>query len=216
MTATPRYDVVVPTVGRASLRALLEALAAGEGPPPERVLLVHDGDGTLAVPTVDGLSPEVLRGPRRGPAAARNAGWRAATAPWVAFLDDDVVPGRDWRARLAADLAGLTDDVAGSQGGVVVPLPEERRPTDWERNVAGLAAARWATADMAYRRDVLAALGGFDERFRRAYREDAELALRVEKAVYRLVPADASSPIRCVAPTCSRAWRPSAATPTTC
>ncbi len=77
-------------------------------------------------------------------------------------------------------------DVAGVQGRNIVPLPDGRRPTDWERNVAGLAAARWATADMAYRRDALAAVGGFDERFRRAYREDADIALRVRAAGWRL------------------------------
>ncbi len=187
MTAAPRYDIVVPTVGRPSLRALLEALAAAEGPRPERVLVVDDGAGPSEAPPVDGLRVEILPGPRRGPAAARNVGWRAPGAEWVAFLDDDVVPTRSWPARLVADLDGLPGDVAGSQGTVVVPLPRHRRPTDWERNVAGLGEARWATADMAYRRDVLAAVGGFDERFRRAYREDAELALRVQKAGYRLV-----------------------------
>jgi HAD superfamily hydrolase (TIGR01662 family) len=60
-------------------------------------------------------------------------------------------------------------------------------PTDWERNVAGLETARWATADMAYRRVALAAVGGFDERFRRAYREDADLAARVVGAGWRIV-----------------------------
>jgi histidinol-phosphate phosphatase family protein len=60
-----------------------------------------------------------------------------------------------------------------------VPRPSGRRPTDWERNVAGLQDACWATADMAYRRAALQAVGGFDERFPRAYREDADLALRV-------------------------------------
>ena len=61
-----------------------------------------------------------------------------------------------------------------------MPLPADRRPTDWERGTAGLATARWITADMAYRRAALAAVGGFDERFRRAFREDADLALRVQ------------------------------------
>ena len=130
---------------------------------------------------------QVLRGPAAGPAAARNAGWRAARAEWVAFLDDDVAPSDDWLERLAGDLAGLDAVVAGSQGRLHVPLPDDRRPTDWERNVKGLERARWATADMAFRRSALAAVGGFDERFTRAYREDADLALRLLDAGYRLV-----------------------------
>jgi histidinol-phosphate phosphatase family protein len=71
-----------------------------------------------------------------------------------------------------------------------VPLPAGRRPTDWERNVAGLERARWATADMAFRRCALHAVGGFDERFPRAYREDADLALRLRAARYELVAGD--------------------------
>ena len=120
--------------------------------------------------------------PGRGPAAARNAGWRACRADWVAFLDDDVEPAAGWLDALAADLAAAGPDVGGVQGRVVVPLPPDRRPTDWERNTRGLERARWATADLAYRRAALEAAGGFDERFPRAYREDADLGLRVTAA----------------------------------
>ncbi|MFD0903815.1 HAD-IIIA family hydrolase, partial [Actinomadura sediminis] len=126
-----------------------------------------------------GRALRVLRSGGRGAAAARDGAWRAAATEWIAFLDDDVLPGPDWPERLAADLAGLPPEVAGSQGRVVVPRPQGRRPTDWERNTAGLEDAAWITADMAYRRGALAEVGGFDERFRRAYREDADLALRV-------------------------------------
>ncbi len=80
--------------------------------------------------------------------------------------------------------AALANDDAGSQGRVYVPLPEDRPPTDWERNVAGLQSSAWITADMIYRRSVLDRLGGFDERFKRAYREDADFALRVFRAGY--------------------------------
>ncbi|HWT94331.1 MAG TPA: HAD-IIIA family hydrolase, partial [Solirubrobacteraceae bacterium] len=118
---------------------------------------------------------EVVRGRADGPAAARNVGWRAATAEWVAFLDDDVLVTADWAERLAED---LREGVDASQGRIEVPVPSGRAPTDWERNVQGLEGAAWATADMAYRRTVLASLGGFDERFPRAYREDADLAVR--------------------------------------
>src|SRR5690606_9046208 len=99
----------------------------------------------------------------------------------------DVVCEPDWFDRLADDLATVEGDVAGVQGTVDVPLPAHRRPTDWERGTAGLASAAWITADMTYRRAVLSRLGGFDERFPRAYREDSDLALRVRRAGYRLV-----------------------------
>jgi HAD superfamily hydrolase (TIGR01662 family) len=67
-----------------------------------------------------------------------------------------------------------------------VPLPDSRRPTDGERNVAGLDGATWITADMVVRRAALEAIGGFDERFPRAYREDSDLALRLGRRGWQL------------------------------
>jgi histidinol-phosphate phosphatase family protein len=189
----PSYSVVVPTIGRPSLAAMLEGLAAGEGPAPAEVIVVDDRADGAPLPDVDGLFPvKVLRSEGRGPAAARNTGWRAASAEWVAFLDDDVVPEPGWRAALGRDLSGLPHDIAASQGRLRVPLPEGRRPTDWERNVAALEGAQWATADMAYRRDVLDEVGGFDERFPRAFREDADLGARVVAAGYVIVAGERS------------------------
>ncbi len=193
------FDVVVPTVGRDSLRLLLSALAAADGPPPGRVLVVDDRrDRSRALPVGELAGVEVVAGRGAGPAAARNLGWRRASAEWVAFLDDDVIPSETWLADLARDLHGLGPEVAASQGRVRVPMPPGRRPTDWERNVRGLETARWATADMAYRRSVLDEVGGFDERFPRAYREDADLGLRVVRAGYQIVSGrrEVSHPVR--------------------
>ena len=193
----PRFAVVVPTLGRPSLALLLRGLASGPGPLPQQVVLVDDrthAADELAphVPIVLEGRIRVVRGRARGPAAARNTGWRALAgdpAPeWIAFLDDDVVPPAGWRAELAADLAAAADTVAASQGRLRVPRPTDRRPTDWERNTAGLETATWATADMAYRLAALRQVGGFDERFPRAYREDADLALRVRGAGWDIEP----------------------------
>jgi len=182
-------SVVIPTIGRPTLDALLQALAAAPGPRPAELILVDDRPaGEPLRPDRPGLPPvRVVRTGGGGPARARNLGWRTARTEWVAFLDDDVVPDADWYERLATDLADLPADVAGSQGQVRVPLPADRRPTDWERGTAGLATSSWITADLAYRRAALAAVGGFDERFPRAFREDSDLALRVMATGSRLV-----------------------------
>jgi histidinol-phosphate phosphatase family protein len=167
-----RVDVVIPTVGRPSLRRLRQALAPQlEALDGGRMIVVEDRDGD-------------------GPAAARNRGWRQSEADWIAFLDDDVVPAPGWARSLQADLEGLSETTAASQGRLSVPLPAGRRPTDWERDVAGLAGARWITADLAVRRVALESSGGFDERFRRAYREDTDFALRLLRGGWQIVPGE--------------------------
>jgi glycosyltransferase involved in cell wall biosynthesis len=165
-------SIVVPTLGRSTLDRLVEALSAQlhTATQPVEIIVVRDEA-------------------RRGPAAARNQGWRAAQYPWIAFLDDDVVPDPDWLALLGKDLS-QPGQVGGVQGRLRVPLPADRPPDDWEACTAGLARARWTTADMAYRRAALLSVGGFDERFPRAYREDAELAFRVAREGWRLVRGD--------------------------
>ncbi|WP_431997542.1 glycosyltransferase family 2 protein [Streptomyces fungicidicus] len=187
------YAVVVPTLGRPELDRCLRALAEADGPGPVRVVLVDDRPDPAGPPLTAAVPPSlrsrtvVVPGGARGPAAARNTGWRVAgDTPWIVFLDDDVVPGPTWADDLALDLAGASVATAGITARIEVPLPPDRAPTDWERGTAGLAGARWITADMAYRRRALEAVGGFDERFRRAFREDADLALRVLDAGWSL------------------------------
>lgn len=184
--AESRFDIVIPTVGRPSLARLLDSLAPQLVPLGARVLVVDDRREAPSPLPLLGFATAV-RGRGAGPAAARNDGWRASGAPWVAFLDDDVVPDRDWAERLVADLDGLDPAIAATQGRLRVPLPEDRRPTDWERNVAALASGRWITADMACRRAAVAAVGGFDERFADAYREDTDLALRLLRNGWRII-----------------------------
>ncbi|MFC7402371.1 HAD-IIIA family hydrolase [Citricoccus sp. GCM10030269] len=195
------YALVIPSVGRPSLDRLLETVAAldtdDQHPAPVDIVVVDDRREpedaheplTPLTPTVAGEPVRVVRGYGRGPAAARNRGWRAvdASVEWIAFVDDDVELPVDWARKLVEDLADCPPEVGATQGRITVPLPADRRPTDWERNTASLEDADWATADMAYRRRVLEEVGGFDERFPRAYREDADLALRVRQAGHRLV-----------------------------
>ncbi|CRZ15699.1 HAD-IIIA family hydrolase [Mycolicibacterium neworleansense] len=183
------FAIVVPTIGRTSLQRLLTALERSDGPAPEAVIVVDDRprpDPPLLLMTR--LPVTVLHSGARGPAAARNIGWRHATARWICFLDDDVLPHPGWLTALAHDLCEAdARGAAGSQAVIDVPVRPGRRSTDDERRTQRLADAQWITADMAYRRSALVEVGGFDERFPRAYREDSDLGLRITLAGHDIV-----------------------------
>src|SRR5438874_10808299 len=120
MSAEPALTVVVAThQRRRSLRRLVDGLEQQEDAPPFEVVVVDDGstDGTAA--ELEHLIAEasfplaVVRLDRnRGPAAARNVGWRRAAAPFIAFTDDDCAPGPGWIAALTSRL-GEADAVQG-------------------------------------------------------------------------------------------------------
>jgi glycosyltransferase involved in cell wall biosynthesis len=175
----PLVSVVVPTKGRPDLlRRCLAALRNQTLDPASfEVLVVDDGpdEATAAVvrEAAASCAPRVQYLPRNGesgPAAARNLGWRSARARVVAFTDDDCLPARSW---LVSGLDAMATGVAGACGQVIVPLPD--KPTDHERNVAGLQGAEFVTANCFYRKDALEEVGGFDPRFRIAWREDSDV-----------------------------------------
>lgn len=113
-----------------------------------------------------------------GPAAARNAGWRAAHGEIIAFTDDDCIPTPGW---LSAGLAAFSTEVVGVSGKLVMPL--EHIPTDYERNAIRLEKSEFVTANCFYSRDVLERVGGFDEQFRSAWREDSDLFFTIHEYV---------------------------------
>lgn len=185
-------DIVIPTVGRPSLMHLLKSVGDSRGSLRGDIIVVDDrkdADPELSFDDVPEKIKErirVLQSGGRGPAVARNMGWQHSNAEWVAFLDDDVRVEGDWLDALYDDISSAEVYDGGVQGNVRVPMPDGRKPTDWERNVLGLEQSWWITADMVYRRSVLEETGGFDARFPRAYREDADLALRVLDNGYRI------------------------------
>jgi GT2 family glycosyltransferase len=120
----------------------------------------------------------------QGPAAARNAGWRKARASAIAFTDDDTIADARW---LEAGLTALARGAAAASGAIVVPLPA--KPTDYEADAGNLAYAEFATANAFVWRTALAAVGGFDERFTAAWREDSDLQFALMRAGGRIVRA---------------------------
>jgi hypothetical protein len=165
----------------ALLPRLIGALERQVEAPPFEVVLVDDGSTDATWATIERLaadSPLSVRGVRMpgqsGPAAARNAGWRAVRSPLVAFTDDDCVPQPGWLALLAAALA----DVDIVQGCTLPDPAQQHMLGPFARTMdVRSETGYYQTCNVGYRRSALEAVGGFDDDLRQAG-EDIELATR--------------------------------------
>jgi len=194
--ALPDVCVVIPTHRRPDLlRRCLRAVLAQDYPADRvEIVVVEDGgpgEGEGVVTELRGQHPNAtiryLAVAQGGPGAARNAGWRSARASVVALTDDDTIPDRGWLRAAGRAIGEGADAVSGR---TVVPLAD--RPTDAEANVRGLERATFATCNVHVRRAWLERVGGFDPRFRRAYREDSDLEFRLLDAGARIIREDAA------------------------
>jgi GT2 family glycosyltransferase len=193
--AAPDIAVVVPTRNRElRLRWLLDALEE-QTLARERfeVVVVHDStDGTQALLGEHPLAQAgVLHALRAAPGASaavkRNAGWRAARAPSIAFTDDDCRPPAEWLERALE--AAVADPQAIHQG-TTVPDPDEHgllvAPHAYTQNI--VPPQPWGqTCNIVYPRNALEQVGGFDERLSGV--EDVDLAARARRAGVRYLAA---------------------------
>ena len=157
------------------LNALLPIAAAGH-----EVLIVDNAPHTPRTAELVARYPfRYLCEPRRGLNHARNCGLRAASHPFIAFTDDDAVPDPNWVNALAQP---FSFPAVGCVTGLVLPLELETRaqelfeiycahrrtftPLTFQAPPLPSAAGGVAGmgANMAFRRDLLLSLGGFDPR----------------------------------------------------
>jgi GT2 family glycosyltransferase len=184
---SPDISVVVPSHDRPlRLRWLLNALEAqtlprdrwevivghdSSGPETEELLRTHPLalDGTLRHVTLEpGTAP---------PGRNRNAAWRTARAPLIAFTDDDCRPPVEWLENALA--------AAQARPGTIVQGRTVPDPVEVVTNMAWLRRTQWVpkpptpwceACNIVYPRDVLERVSGFDETM--YVGEDTDLALR--------------------------------------
>lgn len=185
----PFFSVVVPTYRRpAPLALCLDAVASLDYPRDRlEVIVVDDGGGAPLEDVVTPFRASVelthLTQENRGPAAARNAGARAARGTAVAFTDDDCLPARGWLRALAA---GLESYPEAAVGGPVVSGAVQNPYARASQTIVDLVYAHYnedpgnarffASNNVAFPVGLFLDAGGFDESFRMS--EDRELCDR--------------------------------------
>lgn len=169
--------VVIPTCNRPDTLAIcLRALPSGAA-----IFVTDDSRDDRTREMIGWEFPTVqwIAGPKRGPAANRNHGARAADAEWIVFLDDDCIPQPGWLNALTAHL-----DADVIEGRTVCPDASDDPFCEFVENLNG---DNFWSCNLAIRRSVLERLGGFDEDFTESAGEDMELATRIRKGGLRTV-----------------------------
>jgi GT2 family glycosyltransferase len=183
-TAAPLVSVVVCTHnGGKWLRDCLTGIAELRYPAVQAIV-VDDGstDDTAAIAAE--FDVRLIQTHNQGLSAARNVGLAAADGEFVAYLDDDARPDRDWLTFL---VAGFRRSDHAAIGGPNLPPADDGAVAACVANAPGgpihvllsdTEAEHIPGCNMAYRRSALLALGGFDGQFRAAG-DDVDLCWRL-------------------------------------
>lgn len=202
----PPLSVIIVTWRRPEfVRQCLERLGALEGPAPE--VIVVDGSEDAATQDVVAHFPGVKYSSFRGGAGhltrARNAGLPLASGGIVAFLDDDAWVRPGWAKALveAYDDPGVVaavgrtvnqppGDELADPARIGCLEPDGRLTANFAADPGTVVAVDHGIgANMSFRRDVLAELGGFRDDFRGVggTREDTDIFFRVRALGHRAV-----------------------------
>ena len=184
----PRISVAVCSHnGERWMPGCLDAVAQLHYPDYE-VIVVSDGSTDATASIARAAGARVIELPQNvGLSAARNTALNAASGDIVAYLDDDARPDPDWLRYVALGFEG-SGHVA--VGGPNIAPPADGAIADCVANAPGgpvhvllndEIAEHVPGCNLAIRRDALAAIGGFDERFRIAG-DDVDVCWRLQDA----------------------------------
>ena len=188
----PPISVVICSYnGSRTIRQSLAALRKVIYPQFE-VIVVDDGsrDGTAEI-VREYDNVRLIRQANAGLSAARNTGWQNAQGEIVAYLDDDASPDPHWLQYLASDFMSGND---AGVGGPNIAFPDDTFVARCVDHAPGnpthvlltdRVAEHLPGCNMAFRKSCLAAIGGFDPKFRIAG-DDVDLCWRLQEQGWRL------------------------------
>ncbi len=185
----PAISVVV--IGRNEGERLVRCLESVQSAdyPVEKIELIYvDSDSTDdSCAVAEKLGAKVLRVKPERPcaAAARNAGWQAATCDLVHFLDGDTLLDRSWLKKAAR--AVDSQDVACVFGRREETAPSASVYNFWAHHDWYVAPgpAESCAGDALFKRDALDRAGGLDEALIAG--EEPDLCYRIRRGQERII-----------------------------
>lgn len=185
-----KVSIIIPTHKRQDeLKRCLASLGLQRYPKADfEVIVVEDGLNYHASYVIDEIKEKYkiniiyTKQPKKSPAAARNKGIKLAEGQIIGFIDDDAIASQDWIGNAIRYFQD--DNVAGLEGKII---SEQILPNPFSDTMENLKGGIYKTCNIFYRKQILDEVGGFNEAFSGAFREDADLAFRVLKRGYKIV-----------------------------
>jgi len=193
--ARPEYSELVSVVvcsfnGSATIQDCLEGLMKLHYPNYE-IIVVNDGSTDNLIEIISNFPVQLINTPNQGLSNARNVGLHHAKGDIIVYIDDDAYPDPDWLNYLEyafthsfhAAIGGpnlvpaedgfIAKCVASSPGGPTHVLMTD----EIAEHIPG--------CNMAFRRNILLQIGGFDPVFKNAG-DDVDICWRVQDAGYTI------------------------------
>lgn len=160
--------------------------------PIEEILVIDDGSKRSAVEVIHQFPVKIIKHVfNKGLASSRNTAIKNAKGDFVASLDADCVPQKDWLEKLMINFS--SSKIAGVGG----RLQEFRISTLTNQWRAAHMKQEWGEGRTSYipflfgsntvfRKDILINLGGYNENYRNNF-EDVDISRRIRKNGYMLI-----------------------------
>jgi cellulose synthase/poly-beta-1,6-N-acetylglucosamine synthase-like glycosyltransferase len=184
----PKVSIVIPAYNEGNnILACVTSLKRQDFPKGDYEIIVIDNNSTdNTLELIRKLSVIYTVEYKKGPAAAKNAGITLANGNIIAFIDGDCVATKDWIKNI---VSGFDESDVGCVAGSITAM-EDANLSPLERflirkghlsqvqHIENSFLPFAATANAAYRKDVLDRIGLFDEGL--PIGEDADLSWRMQ------------------------------------
>lgn len=173
------------------LKACLEAVLE-QSYPIEEILVIDDGSTDSTLEIARQFPVKIIKHAfNKGLASSRNTAIKNAKGDFLASLDADCVPQKDWLEKLMVNFS--SSKIAGVGGrlqeGSTTKITKQWRAVhmkqEWGEKKTNAIPFLFGS-NSVFRKDILINLGGYNENYRNNY-EDVDISQRVKKAGYTLV-----------------------------
>jgi glycosyltransferase involved in cell wall biosynthesis len=143
------------------------------------IVIVDDASNDRTVEIITGFKDQRIKCLRNkewfGIPKSRNIGLKRAVGKYIFFTDADCTVSEDW---IEEGLNCFADDCVGVEGRIIY-VSENYQPAYSDYVLENRYGGQFMTANVAYRKDILEAVGGLNEKIN--YRTDRELGFRISK-----------------------------------